>query len=307
MGRSFADWLVESGLPENRFLEEMDRVIPWSRIEELLNREIPNPGGGRPPYPFAILFRMTLLQWWHGLSDAQTEFQCADRLTFRKFLGLGLMDRVPDSTTLEEFRHKLEARNLQARLLAELDSLFVEKGLILREGTLVDATFVKASRPKADPDRKIGKKGNGYSASVSVSRKSKLVRKVMTTDASVHDSRPLASVLPKHPGKTYVDLGYWGKPCANTISEASGTPCIPYKKPNGKKLEPWQKGLNRILSKIRSGVEHVFARWKTDFRMRNSRYCGLKKVHGYCCGMAVAFNLHRLGFLLRSKPAWSWA
>jgi len=307
MGRTFADWLVESGMPENRFLDEMERVIPWDRVEALLNREIPNPGGGRPPFPFIRLFRMTLLQWWHGLSDAQTEFQCADRFSFRKFLGLGISDRVPDSTTLEDFRHKLEAAGLQEKLLKELDALFVERGFFLKSGTLVDATFVKAARPKSDPDRRKGRKGNGYSASVSVGKKPKLIRTVETTDASVHDSQSLSATLPENPGKTYADLGYHGKPCENTIVQAGGTPCIPYKKSKGQELQPWQKGVNAILSKTRSGVEHIFARWKVDFRMRNSRYSGKVKVHAYHCGMAVAYNFHRLGFLLRRKPGWSWA
>ena len=150
MNRTFADWLIGTGMPENRFLLEMERVIPWKRIERLLNQELPNPGGGRPPFPFIRLFRMTLLQWWNGLSDAQTEFQCADRFSFRKFLGLGVNDRIPDSTTLEAFRHKLETAGLQEKLLKELDHLFSEKGFFLKSGTLVDATFVKAARPKSD-------------------------------------------------------------------------------------------------------------------------------------------------------------
>jgi len=307
MGRTFADWLVDSGMPENRFLEEAEQVIPWGRIEHLLKESLPNPGGGRPPYPFILLFRMTLLQWWHGLSDREAEFQCADRFSFRKFLGLGVSDSVPDASTLEDFRHKLEAGHLQERLLVALDRLFVEKGLIVSRGTLADASFVKAARPKQDPDRKNGHKGNGYSASVSVDKSAKLIRRQMTTDASVHDSQPLAAVLPEHPGKVYADLGYWGEPCRKVIVEAGGTPCIPYKKPKGKELAPWQKGINKILSKTRVRVEHVFARWETDFKLSTSRYVGLIKVNAYMCGLSVAYNLHRLGYLLRRKPGFSWA
>lgn len=307
MGRTLADWMVESGMPENRFLEEMDRILPWDWIEDTLRRELHNPGGGRPPYPFMVMFRMMLIQWWYGLSDAQSEFQCADRMTFRKFLGLGLMDKIPDSSTLEDFRHKLEAHQLQEKLLSRMDALLACKGLVCSTGTLVDATFVKAARPKADPDRRHGHKGNGYSASVSVSKKRKLVRKVVTTDASVHDSQSLEEALPENPGKVYADLGYWGKPCEKIIVDAGGTPCIPYKKPKGGELEPWQKGVNTILSKTRNGVEHIFARWKATFRLVNCRYSGRLKVHGFHCGMALAYNFHRLGFLLRRKPGFSWA
>jgi transposase, IS5 family len=201
----------------------MERIIPWKEIDVLLESHMPNPGGGRPPYPFQLMLRMTLLQWWHGLGDLQTEFECADKFSFRRFLGLGLTDKVPDGTTLEDFRHKMETCQLQQKLHRLLNDLMERRGLFVKKGTLVDATFVKAARPNADPDRKHGKKGNGYSTSVGVQEANKLIREVTVTDASVHDSQPLDDVIPENPGKTYADLGYYGQPCKDTITAKGGT------------------------------------------------------------------------------------
>lgn len=305
---SIADFLVVPNLPENRFLEEMERVIPWKQIDRLLEQGLPAPlSGGRPAYPFNLLMRMTLLQWWHGLSDAQTEFQCADRMSFRRFLNLGLTDKVPDASTLEDFRHKLEAARLQIEILAMLEALLIEKGLLVNKGTLADASFVKAARPRQDKQQGKGRKGKGYNVSLSAERGTKWVRKVQVEPASVHDSQTLERVLPSKAGKTYVDLGYWGQPCQQAIAQAGGTRRIPYKKPKGQELAAWQKGLNKLQARIRCRVEHIFARWKGPFQVKNSRYQGLDKVNAYFNGLAVAYNLQRLGFLLRTKSCISWA
>ena len=130
-------------------------------------------------------------------------------------------------------------------------------------------------------------------------RQTKLISKVHTMAASVHGSQSLAAVLPQEPGKVYPDLGDWGKPCEKTILGKAGLPCIAYKKPKDQALQPWQQGVNRVLSGIRSRVEHVFARWKAHFKLVNSRYAGLQKVNTYLKGLALAYNFQRLGFLSR--------
>lgn len=303
MSHTFADWMAEAnGIPVNRFLEEMQGTIPWTQIEALLESEMPNPGGGRPPTPFLLLFKMNLIQWWYGLGDLDTEFRCADSLSFRKFLGLGLTDAVPDGTTLGLFRQKMQSVNLQLKLHGLICHLLEQKGLLLKQGTLVDATFVKASKPKADPDSKKGKKGKGYTVSVAVDNKTKIVRQVYVTDASVHDSQSLEAVLPAFVGdKVWVDLGYYGLTCLSAILATGAIRRMGYKKPKGKELHAWQKGLNRLLAKTRARVEHVFAGWKTRFKLTSSRYETLPKVTAYMHGVALASNLARIGFLFRHK------
>jgi IS5 family transposase len=296
-----------NGIPVNRFLQEMQKTLPWAKIEALLKAEMPNPGGGRPPYPFLLLFKMSLIQWWYGLGDLDTEFRCADSLSFRKFLGLGLTDAVPDGTTLGLFRQKMQLVNLQQKLHVLICNLLEQKGLLLKQGTLVDATFVKASKPKHDPDSKTGKKGKGYSVSVAVDNKTKIVRQIHVTDASVHDSQSLAAVLPTFVGaKVWVDLGYYGLSCLNAILATGAIRRMGYKKRKGEDLLVWQKGLNRLLARTRARVEHVFAGWKTRFKLSNSRYETLPKVTAYMHGVTLASNLARIGFLFRSQKQVVW-
>jgi transposase, IS5 family len=305
---TFADWIAEAnGIPVNRFLDEMQHTLPWSNMEALLDAEMPNPGGGRPPTPFLLLFKMSLIQWWYGLGDLDTEFRCADSLSFRKFLGLGLTDAVPDGTTLGLFRQKMQSVNLQLKLHVLICDLLEQKGLLLKQGTLVDATFVKASKPKHDPDSKTGTKGKGYSVSVTVDNKTKIVRQIQVTDASVHDSQSLEAVLPAFVGnKVWVDLGYYGLNCLNIILATGAIRRMGYKKPKGKDLPDWQKGLNRLLAKTRARVEHVFASWKTRFNLTSSQYETLPKVTAYMHGITLASNLARIGFLFRHKSTMVW-
>lgn len=306
MSLTFADWIA-NGFPENRFLEEMQRLLPWQHIQTLLEAEMPNPGGGRPPTDFLLLFKMTLIQWWYGLGDLDTEFRCADSFSFRRFLGLGMADPVPDGTTLALFRQKMQSVGLQEKLNETVCRLLEQKGLLLKQGTIVDATFVKGARPRHDPDSKKGKKGRGYSVSVAVDNQTKIVRKITVTDASVHDSQSLEAVLPAFTGsKVWVDLGYYGLRCLNAILATGAIRRMGYKKVKGQALPAWQKGLNKVVAKIRARVEHVFAGWKTRFRLKNSRYEGLEKVSGYMYGVALAGNLARIGYLFREKRSVVW-
>jgi IS5 family transposase len=145
---------------------------------------------------------MTLLQRWHGLSDEKTEFACQDRVSFKRFLGLGITAKVPDATTLENFRHDLESVGLDERLLRTLDTFFKQRGLLMQASTMVDATFVKGNckaaydedlkptpEEQSDIDAEAGFKGLGYSATTNVDKGTKLIRKVVVGSARAHDSQ----------------------------------------------------------------------------------------------------------------------
>lgn len=306
----FADYLLQDACPQHRFLEEMTQSLPWQRFEDLLNQHLPTQKIGRRPYPKILLFKMYLLQLWFSLSDVQTEFQCQDRMSFRKFLGLSFNSPIPDSTTLEDFRRDMRNADLDTRFLNDLDDFFKDAGLLLKQGSLVDATFMKANaRPRkknedsSDPDADHGHKGYGYSATVNVDKGSKLIRKVHTTSERPHDSQGLEPVLIGDEGRVVADSGYTGM---GKVAKRKGVKLNHLKRrPRGKKGEPTpelalrDKYMNRLLSGIRASVEHVFACWKTVLKVDRVWYRGLEAVKQQMNGLALAYNLRRYGYLAR--------
>jgi len=307
----FSQLAFNGACPSHRFLEEMQEVVPWGLFERELKRGIVRKSGGRPAYPLLLLFRMHLLQVWFGLSDAQCEFQIRDRLSFRKFLGLGIEDKIPDSTTLENFRHDFEP--IAERVLSKLDAFFQQKGLLLKEGSVIDATFIQAnSRPHKDADKNSdldadhGHKGFGYSGTTNVDVKSKLVRKLVTTSARPHDSQMLKASLKGDEKLLYADSAYEGH---RHKIEGVKTRII-YKRHRGKKgepappLPPRQEKLNKAYAKVRARGEHVFGCWKTGFgAIQRAWYRGLERVNQQLQSLAIAYNLRRYGFLIREKCA----
>jgi transposase, IS5 family len=306
-----ADLAFREACPSNRFLEEMEKVIPWSLFEQEMSVFIVHKVGGRRPYPRILLFRMHLLQTWFGLSDAQTSFQCEDRLSFRKFLGLGIGEPIPESTTLENFRHELEETGLDVRFLEKLDAFFKEKGLLLKEGNIVDATFIEAnSRPRKDPnnqsdiDADHGHKGFGYSATVNCDRKSRLIRKVVTTSERPHDSQNLETSLVGDEKEIFADSGYTGQ--EEMLEKRKIKIKIIKKRPRCKKGEPTpelplrDQYRNKLIAKLRAPGEHVFACWKTAFKFVRTAYRGLERVNQQVQSNALAYNLRRYGFLSRA-------
>lgn len=302
---NFAEYVFNEANPGNRFLEEMKEVIPWGVLEEELSQGIHRKSGGRPPYDLLLLLKMHLLQMWYGLSDASCEYLAKDRLSFRKFLDLAIDDRIPDSTTLENFRH--DFKGISEKVLSKLDEFFKEKGLFLKQGNVIDATFIQAnSKPRknrqeqSDQDAEHGHKGFGYSATTNVDVQSKLIRKVYTTSARPHDSQMLEECLKGDEAVLYADSAYGG---FRHRMEGIKTRIL-YKRQRGKKgeptpeLSPRQKALNKAYAKIRARGEHIFASWKQV--IRRAWYRGLEKVNQQMQSMALAYNLRRYGFLCRA-------
>jgi transposase, IS5 family len=316
---SFADYVVNQVCPDNKFLDEMAEIIPWHELQSYFNGHIKRNHNkpGRPAYPIMLMFKIHLLQQWYDLSDFQAEFQINDRLTFRKFLGLAIEDSVPDSTTIENFRHMMEEQDLGKKLVKILDDYFVKIGLIRKEGNLVDATFLRAnSKPhKKNPDKnsdidaKYGHKGFGYSGTINMDKKSKLIRKTNVTAANVLDFQSVEEVLVGDEKEIYGDKGY--APARETLREKMPDCIIKimHKRQHGKKgeptpeLTPKKQEANKIYAKERARVEHGFAVMKERFKFKRLRYRGLERVAAKFDSMAIAYNLSRLGFLLRTSCA----
>lgn len=194
-------------------LDRLHGLVRWYRFEKLL-AVLRERGAGRPAYPPLTMFKVLLLQSLYGLSDAETEEGLADRLSFRRFVGLALTDQVPDHSTICRFRNLLIERGLMEKLFAELDKQLDAAGLILRRGTMLDATVIEASaaRPRdgqepSDPDARSvyrpGRSRYGYKpvlsdvegAHVGVDEGSGLIRAVVTTPANVNDTVPADALI----------------------------------------------------------------------------------------------------------------
>jgi len=315
-GLSFADFIFKKVCPDNKFLEEMKEIIPWGELAIFFNKHLKRNDNrpGRPAYPTILMFKIHLLQQWYDLSDPQAEYQIKDRLSFRKFLGLGMESDVPDATTIENFRHLMEARNWGDKLVKMLDEYFVANGLIRKEGNIVDATFLRAnSRPakdeekKTDIDAEFGHKGFGYSGTVNMDEKSKLIRKTNTTSAKLLDHQSVEDVIIGDEQELYGDRGYTParKDLKNKMPKCKIK--IMYKKKRGKKnepapeLHPLKKAANKKYAGIRARVEHVFGTMKETFRFTRLRYRGLERVANKFNSLAIAYNLRRFGYLLKRK------
>ena len=313
---TLAQYFVEQACPDNKFLEEMNNVIPWWEIEEWFKGHLKKERNksGRPQYPIILMFKIHLIQQWYNLSDRETEFQIRDRLSFRKFLGIGIEANVPDATTIENFRHFLEARKLNKVLIAVLDKYFTQIGLIKKEGNIVDATFMRAnSKPHIDPnknsdvDASLGHKGFGYSGTVNMDKGTKLVRAVEVTPANVLDYKSLEAVIIGDEQELYADRGYAPSRRMMETKHPQIVSKIMYKRQRGKKgcqyvdLDVFRRYHNQQIAKERARVEHVFAAIKTVFKFTRLRYRGLERVAAKFESLVIAYNFYRLGFLSRNR------
>jgi IS5 family transposase len=293
-----------------KFLAEMEAVVPWTRLLALIEPHYPKAGpkGGRPPMPLETMLRVYFLQQWYALSDPMAEEMLCDSDAMRHFAGIELGDdRIPDETTILNFRHLLEKHELTEQLFAEVNRYLADQGITLRSGTLVDATIIDApssTKNEAggrDPEMSSTKKGKewffGMKAHVGVDADSGIVHSLETTTAKVHDSRVWEELL--HGGETSVwaDKGYVSVAREAAFSGPGKFWGVMRKAPKGGALHPVDKDINRIIAMVRARVEHPFRVIKRQFGYLKTRYRGLAK------NRAQLFTLFALGnlFLVRRR------
>jgi IS5 family transposase len=293
-----------------QFLAEMEAVVPWGRLLALIAPHYPKAGpkGGRPPMPLETMLRIYFLQQWYALSDPMAEEMLYDSDAMRQFAGIELGDdRIPDETTILNFRHLLEQHQLTEKLFAEVNRHLADQGITLRSGTLVDATIIDApsstkNEAKArDPEMSSTKKGNawyfGMKAHVGVDADSGIVHSLETTTGSVHDSQVWNDLL--HGGETSVwaDKGYVSAAREAAFSGPGKFWGVMRKAPKGGALHPVDEDINRIIAMVRARVEHPFRVLKRQFGYLKTRYRGLAK------NRAQLFTLFALGnlFLVRRR------
>ena len=300
--------LLDSLMPTtsaNDFLERLDRTLDWRPIERALQGMYPATTG-RPPCPPLALFKMSLLQHCYGLSDPQCEELVSDRLSWRRFVGLGLQDKVPDETTLVRFRARLVERGLHEKLLGLVNRQLEKQGLILKTCTLVDATLLQAARRAPSKEDRSGGDGDagfavkggqphyGYKAHVAADETHTLIRGVSLTAANVHDSREFEAVVRGDEDMVVADKAYWSATRSQWCGERGIANGILRKPSRGEKLRAATVRVNRLLSRMRCGIEKVFGWWKRCTGYRRVRYVGREPNRLELEFKCVCWNLKRL-------------
>src|SRR5690349_20231995 len=281
-------------------LDRIAQLVKWYRFEKLL-AGLRHDGPGHPGWPALVLYKALLLQSLYGLSDRELEEALCDRLSFRRFCGLGLEETIPDHTVFSRFRNLLIEKGLLETLLAELDRQLEKAGAMVKRGTMLDATLIEASsapasgeRASRDQDAAFGgarRKGGftfGYKAHVAVDEGSGLIRRVITTPANVNDT------VCGDEKTVWADAAY-DTMARRARLRAQGTKVRIARRPNKHhpELPPRLKRYNRLIARRRAAVETTFATWKNRMRLSAIRYVGLIKARAQVLLVAIAFNLRR--------------
>lgn len=304
---SFVDALMPEGLGGSKRLDRLTELVKWYRFEKLL-AGVRSEGPGRPGYQPLVMFKALLLQSLYGLSDPELEEALYDRLSFRRFVGLGLEDSVPDHTTLCRFRLRLVDEGLLEKLFAELDRQLEKAGVILKRGTMLDATLIEtgaAAPPKKDqephdPDaafsRRSGKPGftYGYKAHLGVDRGSGVVRSAITTPANINDTVPADDLIRGDEAEVYGDAAYHTH-ARQAALKGRGVKARLARRPNKHhpELPPRLKRYNNLIARRRASVETTFATLKRRMGLSVIRYVGLKKAAAQVLLAVMAFNMRR--------------
>lgn len=309
---SFADGLVNQRAGRNEWLNRIDDVVDWSAVVKILD-EIYASDEGRPSYPLLTLVKLLLLQQWYGLSDPGVEEAVDDRLSFRRFAGLPLDEGVPDHSAIWRFRQELAKQGLAEAVFEEINRQLDARGLIVRKGTLIDATLIEASvkpprgnagevserDPEAGWTRKNGKSHFGYKAHVAVDEGSEIIRTALLTSADLHDSQPAAALIQGDEKAVYGDKAYASEALRAKLAAAGIDDRVMYRAARNKPLKPWQSWFNKAVAAIRCAVERRFAVMKRHYRFRRVRYLGLVRNACHLHLLCTAINLRRALVLVR--------
>ncbi|TPK30337.1 IS5 family transposase [Mesorhizobium sp. B2-5-4] len=299
-------FLGNKAVGSSGILDRIGSLVKWYRFEKLLGG-LNHGGPGHPGWPALVLYKALLLQSLYGLSDRELEEALADRLSFRRFVGLALDETVPDHTVLNRFRNLLIEKGLLDRLFGELDRQLEKAGVMLKRGAMLDATLIEAAsapgtgeRASLDPDAAFGgarKKGGftfGYKAHVGVDEGSGLIRTVITTPANVNDTEPADGLIVGDEKAVWADAAYHTH-ARQARLKAHGVKARLARRPNKHhpELPPRLKLYNRLIARRRAAVETTFATLKNRMRLTRIRYVGLVKATAQIMLAAIAFNMRR--------------
>jgi len=301
-------WTAGLGGPRTAaLLERLDAAVPWKTLAKPIERLPEHRGGergGRPAWPALTMLKCVMLAKWFGLSDPQLEECLRDRLSFRRFVGLSLTDATPDETTFVRFRARLREHNLDRRIFDDTVALLESRGLLVKEGTLVDAAIIEQSRgakrddgsstrdPEASFTKKHGRSYHGYKGHIAADT-SALVTDYRFGTAKEHDSQRIDELTERESTMVVADAAYRSVEREARL-RARGVACaIAFKrKPGQRDLPPALKRLNRLIASVRARVEHPFA-WMRGMGLRRARYRGRRRNELDFALTLVAYNWKR--------------
>lgn len=270
------------------FLATMERIVPWEALCSVIEPYYPKAGNGRPPIGLERMLRMYFVQHWFNLADEACEDALLDSTALRQFVGIDLgRERVPDATTLLRFRRLLEKHELGAALFAKVGEVLQANGLKVGTGTIVDATIIgapsstKNARGERDPEMHQTRKGKqwffGMKLHIGVDSKTGLAHSAVVTAANVHDKHPLPDLLHGAETQLYGDTAYASQQALFHSKAPDAADCTNQRVRVGSATEGLERVLNRLKSRVRSRVEHVFAVVKRLWGFDKVRYRGLAK------------------------------
>ena len=288
-----------------KFLNEMEQVVPWARLLNLIEPYYPKAGKGRRPMPLEVMLRIYFLQQWYGLSDPAAEESLYDIESMRRFAGLELGDdAIPDETTILNFRHLLEKHHLTSDIFEDVKVYLQEQGLLLAGGSIVDATIIHApsstknKEKKRDPEMSSTKKGNtwhfGMKAHISVDVHSGLIHTVGVTTAKTHDAKVISQLIREDDRAIFGDKGYVNEKLKKAARKAGVYWAVMEKAKPKKKLSSTQNKRNKKHASIRSKVEHPFRIIKCQFGYRKTRYRGIQKNGAQVFSLMALANLYHV-------------
>lgn len=317
-------------------LERLNQHIDWEIFRPVFNSVFEKQAkgaGGRPPYDYVLMFKILILQRYYHISDEQVEIQVLDRLSFMRFLGLGLSDSVPDHNTVWLFREKVTTSGVMEKLFTLFTTQLETQGLLLHAGSIIDASIVDVPKQRNSREENKAIKENtipatlaenpnvlrhkdvearwvkknginffGYKNHVKVSIKNKFIERYTVTAASVHDSQALEALVDETNTHCllYADSAYSGEPIATMLEQNAIDNCVHEKGVRNAKLTKEQLERNRIKSKVRARVEHVFGFIEKAMKGSSVSTIGLRRASTAIGLMNLTYNLFRYLHLVQS-------
>jgi IS5 family transposase len=300
--------LSRRGAGRRDVLAEIDGLVDWAPFATAL-KDIHSAAKGEPSYPPLTLFKVLLLQRWYGLSDPAMEAALFDRISFLRFAGFSTDDETPDHSTIWRFRERLGKDGLIERLFAELQRQLGARGVLVKQGTLIDASIVPsaARRPRmdegetspTDPDARFGANNErrrftfGYKMHVAVDAGSAMVRAWRLTSANVQEVTVAASLLPEEAGTIYADRGYDSGPLRRELASRGFGDGLMRRGNKHHALPADEQERNHARSLVRRPVEAVFGTLKRSYGFHRMRYFSAQRNAVSVALACIGFNLRR--------------